>query len=93
MRLIDADKLEKAIRDYADEVGCNRGEYELANGILKSLSVVKNQPTAYDVEKVVVRMEQAKYSQDDATDDNDILNFNCGVDECIEILKAGGADE
>lgn len=83
MRLIDADKLEKAIRDYADEVGCNRGEYELANGILKSLSVVKNQSTAYDVEKVVEQLE------------NYLFDKYCveGDGKISEILKEGGVDE
>ena len=51
--LISRKALEKAIRAYADEVGCNRGEYELANGILKSLSIVDKVPIAYDVDKVI----------------------------------------
>ena len=45
MRLIDADVAEKIIRDYADEVGCNRGEYELANGILKAVCKLEDVPT------------------------------------------------
>lgn len=52
MRLIDADAVEKVLRDYADDVGCNRGEYELANGILKAVSKLRDVPTAYDPEKV-----------------------------------------
>ena len=42
--LISSSALIKRIRDYADEVGCIRGEYELANGILKSISVVEEAP-------------------------------------------------
>ena len=34
--LISREAVVKDIRKYADEVGCNRGEYELANGILKA---------------------------------------------------------
>lgn len=45
MRLIDADVAEKIIREYADEVGCNRGEYELANGILKAVCKLEDVPT------------------------------------------------
>lgn len=41
---ISRSALEKDIRKYADEVGCNRGEYELANGILKALICVENAP-------------------------------------------------
>ena len=81
--LISRKALEKAIRDYADEVGCNRGEYELANGILKSLSVVKNQSTAYDVEKVVEQLE------------NYLFDKYCveGDGKISEILKEGGVEE
>lgn len=43
--LISRSALIKKIRDYADEVGCVRGEYELANGILKAISVVEDAPT------------------------------------------------
>ena len=43
--LISRSALIKKIRDYADEVGCVRGEYELANGILKAISVVEDTPT------------------------------------------------
>ncbi len=54
--LISRDEAERLLRAYADEVGCKRGEYELANGILKAacfLSNNENVPTAYDVDKVV----------------------------------------
>ena len=43
--LISRSALIKKIRDYADEVGCVRGEYELANGILKAISVVEDAQT------------------------------------------------
>ena len=43
-RYIDAELLEKDIRNYADKKCCN-GETYLANGILKSLSILKEQPT------------------------------------------------
>lgn len=44
-RLIDADVAEKILREYADDVGCNRGEYELANGILKAVCRLDDIPT------------------------------------------------
>ena len=56
--LISRKDLEKAIRAYADDVGCNRGEYELANGILKALSMVEIAPTAYDVDKIAEELER-----------------------------------
>ena len=54
--LISRDEAERLLRAYADEVGCKRGEYELANGILKAacfLSNNENVPTANDEDKVV----------------------------------------
>lgn len=58
-RFIDADVAEKMLREYADDVGCNRGEYELANGILKAVSYIRhNIPTAYDVDKVVEELTE-----------------------------------
>ena len=54
--LISRDEAGRLLRAYADEVGCKRGEYELANGILKAacfLSNNENVPTANDVDKVV----------------------------------------
>lgn len=59
--LISRSETERLLRAYADEVGCNRGEYELANGILKVvcfLSKSENVPTAYDVDKVVEQLKK-----------------------------------
>ena len=46
--LISRNKAVQFLRAYADEVGCKRGEYELANGILKAacfLEDSENVPT------------------------------------------------
>lgn len=42
--MIDEKKLIKELRKYADELGTVRGEIELANGVLKAIPIVKNQP-------------------------------------------------
>lgn len=95
--LISRKALERAIRDYADEVGCNRGEYELANGILKSLSVVKNQPTAYDVDKVIEELKKntfcAECYDEAARFDGEVFDCLLFLDDVHKIVKAGGADE
>ncbi|MBP3648557.1 MAG: hypothetical protein J6K73_02120 [Clostridia bacterium] len=44
IRLIDADVLEKDLRNYADKTHFN-GHIELANGILKTISKVDEAPT------------------------------------------------
>lgn len=63
--LISRKETERILRAYADDVGCNRGEYEMANGILKAVCCMKepeNVPTAYDVEEVIHQLEENKES-------------------------------
>lgn len=58
--LISRNKAVQLLRAYADEVGCKRGEYELANGILKAacfLSDSENMPIDYDVDNVEKQLE------------------------------------
>lgn len=60
--LISRKETERILREYADDVGCNRGEYEMANGILKAVCCMnkpENVPTAYDVEEVIHQLEDA----------------------------------
>lgn len=91
MRLIDADVAEKIIRDYADEVGCNRGEYELANGMLKAVCKLEDIPTAYDLDKVLEQLEKEVALENDWDDE-----MSCGArnaySHAINIVKAGGID-
>lgn len=94
MRLIDADKVEKDIRNYADKKCCN-GEIELANGILKTLTVIKEQPTAYDVDKVIEQIGKKMFSaelHDNGWDGQTINELLC-MGDVYEIVKAGGVDE
>lgn len=42
--MINEKELIKELRKYADELVTVRGEIELANGVLKAIPIVKNQP-------------------------------------------------
>lgn len=42
--MIDEKKLIEELRKYADELITIRGEIELGNGVLKAISIVKEQP-------------------------------------------------
>lgn len=42
--MIDEKKLIEELRKYADELGTVRGEIELANGVLKAISIINEQP-------------------------------------------------
>lgn len=83
--LISRKETERILRAYADDVGCNRGEYVLANGILKAVSRVTDPeivPTAYDVDKVIEKIRNIPHGA--------ILNIEL-EEEIIEIVKSGGA--
>lgn len=92
-RLINADEVEKVLRDYADDVGCNRGEYELANGILKAVGKLSDVPTAYDVDKVVEELDCNSRFIDDINEHN-IKCISCviGQKTAIDIVKRGGIE-
>lgn len=88
-RLLDSDTVEKVLRDYADDVGCNRGEYELANGILKAVSKLRDVPTAYDPEKVADCLEKSStlYSLSERD-----CEFAIRQDLAVHIVRKGGAE-
>lgn len=83
MRLIDADKviehLEKVIKDNPHFVNAAyiRGVQE----------VIKEQPTAYDIDKVVEQLGELRKECEDPLQDYDPNYF---IEKVIEIVKAGG---
>lgn len=93
MRLIDADKLLELIKDQKErEIGAYAKGINAGLNIAKSIINDETQtPTAYDVDKVVEKLE------------NRSKEYNSGVrlhgkpeemltDDAIEIVKAGGRD-
>jgi hypothetical protein len=78
--LISRKTLIKDIREYADLKCCN-GDIETANVILNSLSIIKNQPTAYDVDEVVEQIE---------ADKEHTFHGCINKTHTIEIVKRGG---
>ena len=76
-RLIDADKL---IEDVLNSMppGSARGVFR---------AFIEEQPTAFDVDKVVEQLEEESYYTDIETD-REVVNLN----EAIEIVKAVGID-
>lgn len=87
MRLIDADKLIEVLHESLEGDCDLREDYEFM-GIDE---FIKNQPTAYDVDKVVEQLEDRS------------KEYNSGVrlhgkpeeiitNEAIEIVKGGGRD-
>ncbi|MBE6120064.1 MAG: hypothetical protein E7189_06470 [Erysipelotrichaceae bacterium] len=54
--MIDEKKLIEELRKYADELGTVRGEIELANGVLKAISIINEQPKVGELIPVEERL-------------------------------------
>lgn len=101
-RLIDADLLKRNITKWLRPLKPDETEtIELAD-VLKSVVVeIDEQPTAFDVDKVVEQIEHrrasfdcklCKYNDDEKT----ICNEDCSdalIDDLIKIVKEGGLNE
>ena len=95
-RLIDADKLleeTRKDRDYAEKNGFLDMYYE--RQVL--IDRIKAQPTAYDVDNVVEKLEELKMryfltiaNTGDEKSDFAYENVGNALDKAIEIIKAGG---
>ena len=93
MRLIDADRIVDS--DIANCLGA--AYYSCVPDVRDMLN---DQPTAYDVEKVVRELRDLKLSYymtiantGDADKDCAYLNIANAIDIAIEIIKRGGRDE
>lgn len=53
----------------------------------KIIDIIKNQPTDYDVDKVVEELERAKHEI--CLSDDDLEHYQNGIDQAIEIVKQG----
>ena len=87
MRLIDADKLIKKIDGYTRT---NNVEFNIACKYI--IEVVKEQPTAFDVEKVVSELEDYKMWKELLIYDLDFRERQI-IKKAIDLVKAGGLDE
>ena len=85
MRLIDADKLIEVLHESLEGDCYLREDYEFM-GIDE---FIKNQPTAYDVDKVVEELEE--YSNADEAERHGTIPV-IELDDAIEIVKRGGID-
>ena len=87
MRLIDADKLLETLQDL--EPHCDNKQYE--NRMLKMLryympQIINDEPTAYDIDKVVEELETNK--QNALEVEESIKEYNVW-NNAIEIVKQG----
>lgn len=92
MRLIDADLLLPQIGNRYDEKKDIVPD-NLAEGFVQMEKLIKEQPTAYDVDKVVEQLENERKFWENAYDGNLGKEKARSYGHAIEIVKGGGADE
>lgn len=92
MRLIDADELIKYIKIW--EIGTS-----ISSDQKEFINCVNKQTTAFDVDKVVERLEELKMryfltiaNTGDAYKDCAYKNIANTIDRAIEIIKGGGVE-
>lgn len=87
MGLIDADK----IINRLDAVTKDGGENVKVFSINDIKYLLNNEPTAYDVDKVVKEINEWTFNANIDVGDGTVMNHNLIVrDTAIEIVKAGG---
>lgn len=107
MRLIDVDKLILHLNDYALQESPSdvesAGDRKVSRAVYKAITdcirAVDEQPTAFDVDKVVEQLKQLKMkyfltiaNTGDADKDCAYKNIANTIDRAIEIIKCGGAE-
>ena len=97
-RLIDADELIKYIKIW--EIGTS-----ISSGQKEFIDCINEQPTAFDVDKVVEQIESIKWKEQGACTDEQCENCkyfndcwdgdmidNLALDKATEIVKGGGVE-
>ena len=99
MRLIDADALlEQYDLKDATKYGNKDAEQQAHSYSTMMLyeiaDMIEDAPTAYDVNKVVEKLEEWTFNADVNIGDGTMMNHNLIVSKnAIEIVKGGGADD
>lgn len=101
MRLIDADLLMRKCEKWLKPKAPDEDEMvSVADIAVSTLMEIEEQPTAFDVEKVVKELKDLKMryyftiaNTGDADKDCAYLNTANAIDKAIEIVKRGGVDE
>ena len=107
MRLVDADKLILHLNDYAlqespsnvESVEDRKISREVYSAIRNCMKAVEEQPTAFDVDKVIEQLEELKMryfltiaNTGDTDKDCAYENIANTIDKATEIVKDGGVE-
>ena len=94
-RLIDADKLLETLQDLEPHCENKDHEYGMLNTMRYYMpKIINDEPTAYDVDKVVEQLEEVKNKDTEIALD-EAQKERCfwyaqGMNRAIEIVKGGG---
>ena len=106
MRLIDADELRKRIcKGFTQNEPDENPMVDLCECLADFISIIDEQPTAYDVDKVIKQLEDKVKEYDERIEKRKGANFfdeterikqfderAWGIENAIEIVKGGGID-
>jgi hypothetical protein len=92
MGLIDADELKKELYQqwFMDILLTQRNSKDMFYALAQKID---EQPTAYDVDKVVEQLEAEDSKIEIQYENNYEKGLLDGIEKAIEIVKAGGIDE
>lgn len=90
--LIDASKLNFHCNYNGDCLGDISHCKECDNYVLEYRNI-QEQPTAYDVDKVVRQLEKDKFIDCETVLSDVHQGYNAGLSRAIEIVKAGGKND
>lgn len=87
MRLVSADKMLERLQEWNTSDDMDKALYDFA------FSRIIEQPTAYDVDKVVSQLRKDKFIDCETVLSDVHQGYNAGLSRAIEIVKAGGKND
>ena len=93
MRLIDADLLKRNITKWLKPSKPDETEMiEVADALVSTMMEIDEQPTAFDVDKVVGELKRDKFIESECILSDVHQGYNAGLSRAIEIVKGGGVE-
>lgn len=92
-RLIDADLLKENISRWLKPSASDETEMiEVADALVSTMIEIEEQPTAFDVDKVISELKRDKFVESECILSDVHQGYNAGLSRAIEIVKGGGVE-
>lgn len=93
MRLIDADLLKRNITKWLKPSKPDETEMiEVADALVSTMMEIDEQPTAFDVDKVINELKRDKFIESECILSDVHQGYNAGLSRAVEIVKGGGVE-